>query len=67
MGSEKAVSTCNPGDIAYWPQGDALCLFFEKMTPFNKVNPLGQFEEVGFDTVFHKIQSGMSVVLRKRA
>ncbi|MFX1343165.1 MAG: cyclophilin-like family protein, partial [Promethearchaeota archaeon] len=39
MGSEKSVSTCNAGAIAYWPQGDAVCLFFEEMTPFNKVNP----------------------------
>jgi hypothetical protein len=67
MGSEKAVSTCNAGDIAYWPQGDAFCLFFEEMTPFNKVNPLGQFEKVSFDTIFSKIQSGMPVVLRKKA
>jgi len=66
MGSEKSVSTCNAGDIAYWPQGDAVCLFFEKMTPFNKVNPLGQFETVSFENVFNKIQSGMPVVLGKR-
>ena len=66
MGSEKSVSTCNAGDIAYWPQGDAVCLFFEEMMPFNKVNPLGQFEPVSLDTIFIKIQSGMPVVLRKR-
>jgi hypothetical protein len=67
MGSEKAVSTCKAGDIAYWPQGDAVCLFFEEMTPFNKVNPLGQFEKVNFETRFNEIKSGMPVLLRKKA
>jgi hypothetical protein len=66
MGSEKAVSTCNAGDIAYWPQGDAMCLFFETMTPFHKVNPLGQFANVDYGTVFKQIQSGMPVVLREK-
>lgn len=66
MGSEKAVSACNAGDIAYWPQGDAICLFFKAMTPFNKVNPLGQFTNVDYEIMFKQIRSGMPVVLREK-
>ncbi len=66
MGSEKAVAACNAGDIAYWPQGDAICLFFTAMTPFNKVNPLGQFTNVDYESVFKQIRSGMPVVLKEK-
>lgn len=66
MGSEKSISTCNAGDIAYWPQGDAICLFFEKMVPYGNVNPIGQIKTKGFDEVFETLRSGMPITFRKK-
>ena len=65
MGVEKVAETCNAGDIAYWPQGDAVCLFFQTMRPFSKVSPLGQFTSVDFKKVFEQIHSGMMIKIRK--
>ena len=64
MGLEKAVSSCNGGDIAYWPQGDAVCLFFEKMTPYSKVSPIGQFTLEEYNESFSDIRSGMLITMR---
>jgi hypothetical protein len=63
MGSEKAVSSCNTGDIAYWPQGDAICLFFDNMTPYAKVNPIGQITSINLAEIFEALRSGMSISL----
>ncbi len=67
MGSEKAVSSCEAGDIAYWPQGDAICLFFDTMTPYGKVNPIGQFTGINYESAFEHLRSGMSAVLRQKS
>lgn len=67
MGSEKAISSCDAGAIAYWPQGDAICLFFEKMTPYSKVNPIGQLSKVDFKPIFSQIKSGMPIILRLKS
>jgi len=67
MGSEKAVSSCNAGDIAYWPQGDAICLFFEKMAPYGKVNPIGHITTINLQEIFESFRSGMPISLRQKA
>lgn len=64
MGLEKPVSSCNGGDIAYWPQGDAVCLFFEEMTPYSKVSPIGQFTLEKYNEAFSDIRSGMPITMR---
>ena len=66
MGPEKSVASCNAGDIAYWPQGDAICIFFEKMAPYGKVNPIGHIDSSDFEEVFSSLRSGMSISLRKK-
>jgi hypothetical protein len=65
MGSEKATIQMKAGDIAYWPQGDALCLFFNAMTPISKVNPVGEFLLTNYEEIFSKIKSGMPVKLSR--
>ncbi|MHA2405347.1 MAG: cyclophilin-like fold protein [Candidatus Hermodarchaeia archaeon] len=67
MGSEKGVASCKAGDIAYWPQGDAICLFFEDMKPYGKVNPLGQISSNNLTDVFSSLRSGMPISFRKKA
>jgi hypothetical protein len=64
MGLEKAVSSCKAGDIAYWPQGDAVCLFFEEMSPYSKVSPIGQFSLNDYDEVFGQVRSGTTITMR---
>ena len=66
MGLEKAVSSCKAGDIAYWPQGDAVCLFFDEMSPFSKVSPIGQFSLSDYNEVFGQVQSGTPITMRQK-
>jgi hypothetical protein len=66
MGLEKAVSSCKAGEIAYWPQGDAICLFFDEMSPYNKVSPIGHFSLSDFDEVFGQIHSGAPITMHQK-
>jgi len=61
IGLEKAVTQCKCGDLAYWPQGDAICLFFRDMTPLSKVNPIGRISIGAPERVFEKIETGMMI------
>jgi hypothetical protein len=67
MGSEKALTSCEAGDIAYWPQGDAVCIFFEDMAPAGKVNPLGKIAPIDFEEVFASFRSGMPISVRLKS
>lgn len=42
MGDEKARSTVNKGDLAYWPMGRALCVFYGDSQPYSPVNIVGK-------------------------
>jgi hypothetical protein len=44
-GEEKAKTTVKKGDIAYWPMGKALCIFFGETQPYSAVNMIGQITE----------------------
>jgi hypothetical protein len=67
MGLEKAVTSCKAGDIAYWPQGDAICLFFDEMSPFSKVSPIGQFSLSDYNEVFGQVRSGTPITMRQKS
>ena len=45
MGEEKAKTTVKKGDLAYWPMGKALCVFFGESQPYSPVNLVGQITE----------------------
>jgi hypothetical protein len=42
MGEEKAKPTVKTGDLAYWPMGKALCIFYGNSQPYSAVNIVGQ-------------------------
>lgn len=42
MGDEKAKSTVESGAIAYWPMGNALCIFYGETQPYSPVNVMGK-------------------------
>lgn len=42
MGPEKSRPTVQTGDVAYWPPGKALCIFYGKSQPYSPVNVVGR-------------------------
>jgi hypothetical protein len=52
-GPENGVETVSVGDLGYWPQGNAFCIFYgktpmsrskEEIVPASAVNPIGRIE-----------------------
>jgi len=41
-GTEKAKPSVKKGDLAYWPMGKALCIFYGDSQPYSPVNIVGQ-------------------------
>lgn len=41
-GEEKAKPRVKKGDLAYWPMGKALCIFYGETQPYSPVNIVGQ-------------------------
>ena len=59
MGEEKAKSTVEPGTIAFWPMGSALCIFYGKSQPYSPVSILGKITS-NLD-LFKQVKSGSTV------
>ena len=59
------------GDVAYWPPGKALCLFFgptpmssgDEIRPASAVNVVGRLE--GDATALNQVRSGSLIVMEK--
>ena len=71
MGLEKPVSSCQAGDIAYWPQGEALCIFLGK-TPISRgdepraispVNIVGRVEPEGIPGLLNAARKQNSITI----
>ena len=68
-GPEDARETVEMGDIAYWPEGSALCIFYgqtpisqgDEIRPASPVNVIGQVE--GDATVFKDTVAGARVTI----
>jgi len=71
VGEEDSQPTVEIGDVAYWPPGNALCLFFGptpvsrpgEIRPASPVNVIGRIVK-GLD-VLRKVRSGEKIVVEK--
>jgi len=67
VGEEDAKAVVEVGDIAYWPPGSALCIFFgptpasrgSEIRPASPVNVVGRV--AGDATVFRQVRDGTNV------
>ena len=51
------------GSLGYWPQGDAVCIFYGPQRPYSPVNLLGRITS-GLE-LFEKVKEGTLISLRK--
>ena len=69
--SEDAKELVNLGDIAYWPPGKAMCIFFGKtpisrgdeIRPASPVNIIGKVE--GDYKLLGKVKEGEEIIIRR--
>ncbi|MCK5588045.1 MAG: hypothetical protein KAI34_04930 [Candidatus Lokiarchaeota archaeon] len=64
IGLEKATKEVNKGDIAYWPLGEGICIYYEKIEPYSPVNVLGKILE-GLD-LFNDVKTGRTNITIKK-
>jgi len=59
------------GDLGYWPQGNAFCIFFgltpvsrgDEIRPANQVTVFGKV--IGDATVFKEVAAGLEITIRR--
>jgi len=62
IGEEKSKPTVEPGTIAFWPMGSAICVFYGKSQPYSPVNILGKITS-NLD-LFKQVKSGSTVKIQ---
>ncbi len=60
---EDATPNTQKGDVSYWPEGPAFCLFFGGSQPVSPVNTFARVDEGVED--FGEVEDGDEVVVRK--
>jgi hypothetical protein len=63
MGEEKAKTTVDKGTIAFWPMGNALCIFYGETQPYSQVNIVGRVTKNL--ELFSKVKSGTKIRVEK--
>jgi hypothetical protein len=63
MGDEKAKTTVEKGAIAFWPMGNALCIFFGETQPYSPVNIIGRVMKNL--ELFSKVKSGAKIKVER--
>ncbi|MEM2759681.1 MAG: cyclophilin-like fold protein [Nitrososphaerales archaeon] len=71
VGEENAKSRVNVMDVAYWPEGSALCLFFgptpiskgNEIRPYSPVNVIGKI--VSKDNMARRVSNSTKAIIRK--
>jgi len=62
LDEENPQASVPSGTVAYWPPGQALCLFFGQK-PASPVNLVGELE--GDATQFKKVRSGEKIIVER--
>ena len=62
-GEEKAKPTVEKGDLAFWPMGSALCIFYGESQPYGPVNLVGRVTKNL--EAFQKVKSGVIIRVEK--
>lgn len=71
LGAEDPRETVAPGDLGYWPPGQAFCIFFgptpmsrgDEIRPASAVTVVGRV--LGDPTVFRRVRAGTRVKLER--
>lgn len=71
VGLENAKAVVSEGDLAFWPPGNAFCIFFgltpasqgDEIRPASPVNIFGKV--IGDPKVFKKVSSGAKIIVEK--
>lgn len=63
VGEEKPKPTVETGTIAYWPMGNAVCVFYGTSQPYSPVNIIGKVTK-GLEH-FKATKSGMKIRIEK--
>jgi hypothetical protein len=64
MENENPSPSATAGDICYWSQGPAFCIFFGKTQPYSAVNHIGKVTE-GLE-IFKSAAAGDRIVLSRK-
>jgi hypothetical protein len=64
MGSEKASPSVEKGTLAYWPMGNAFCIFWGETQPYSPVNIIGNITKNL--ELFERVKSGTKIIVEKR-
>jgi len=62
-GEEKAKPTVERGAVAYWPMGNALCIFYGESQPYSPVNIVGKVTKNL--ELFGRVKSGAKIRVEK--
>lgn len=71
---ENSKDVVNLLDVAYWPPGKAICLFFgptpidnkDEIKPYSPVNVIGKILETDYESFLKNVKDGMKVTFSKR-
>lgn len=63
LGEEKAQPTVEKGTIAFWPMGNALCIFYGETQPYSPVNIVGTVNKNL--ELFKRVKSGTKISVEK--
>lgn len=63
MGKEKAKATVERGTVAFWPMGNALCVFYGESQPYSPVNIVGRVSKNL--ELFRRVKSGVKIRVEK--
>jgi hypothetical protein len=63
IGVEKPKTQLDPGTIAYWPMGSAVCIFLNATQPYSPMNVIGKIKDNL--QIFQNVSSGKRIKLEK--